>query len=410
MKSLVIIVLFFFQLIISAQEIGESQGKYQAEKDDSPALIKKQLIQDAFKNALNKKFKDLGFNSSLFWQEFDFKFAENWKNEERKIRAKESNVELIEKIVKEKKIDLESNFLGINQVIQSFSIKNTSRSASDPNIHYIVAIFQFNLEILNSFYYRITNQNQSLNSNKKLYIAIKLNLENSTWDKLSIESGEDIVSVIRNSYERWFKIEWTGLVDNIEFIDSGKSIGEYMGKEGYLFNVKYNLVPNKGVGATINSIEWTTQAVVYNLKSGSAVNTFTNSSQYLDFSPTEGFASSLIAALYSSPLSFLKDVRKELSTKVSGDQLIELKVVQFDGLTQLLEFREFLKSKGIALALNVELDKVESDAAYFKIFYKGEIKKVEELFTQLSGNSVNNAFKLGSFSASSTWTFQLVKI
>lgn len=186
----------------------EGRGRFQATDEDSVTFVRNQLIARAVRDALDKELKAMGLEADGFWQRFDQRFeaAFNAVHEELKKKYKIGEEEVnarqrqaYETELRQRRLNMEANFGNLARALDSYSIKNQSRSTQGGATRYMTIEARVNRRTLNGLYSDFMREGKARYF-YGLLMTLDLDLKDADWSDVGVSLSRDLTSVLETHW------------------------------------------------------------------------------------------------------------------------------------------------------------------------------------------------------------------
>ncbi len=429
MKILMIVLILALgtsRTLFSAEDYIAGEGRFYSDDKDSLKFVKRQLLNSAFRDVLSKELKNLGLDEGSFWQKYDEKFLDFFTPIEEQLKVKygldKSDTSIssqsqknFQEELRKKRLLLKSKFGEISRVVESYKIISMSRSASVPQSRYMKIMAKVNIRALKSFYYRFS-RTESGPLYYKLYISTDFHLRDLEWKDLGVSHEEELSSVIKEHWRRWFFEKLQGQVSEIEVLnrdkeeDFSKTLLELQGKKKE---------PKEGESPEVTKIEdveslWLrVDFTISKVWEDSLLNekTLRFKGEFLLLElgrnrpighgdidelekkfivqEEESMSSRMASTLYNMPLYLFKNFPQQLDAVPKGIQKETLWIQNISSITDLTDMIDVLQNKGTGIEVTASIELLENQTGKVAIFYKGNKENLLDLFQKLDQAEVN---------------------
>ena len=389
-----LIVLCFFSLAM-ASEFVSVQSNYRAQDGDAISFVKKELLYRSYKEVITKELKRLKFDANQFWtlynEEFEKSFAKKKEALKEKYQVEEGDIssekykKYVEQVTKSRVYALQG-FGNIGRVIQSYSIKKMSRSTSNPNLRYMTLEAKVNDQALTKLYFEFTKTSQELEAGS-LYVDVRYNFNTLTDQDLGVSSRDEFTSTINRKWVEWFNKNPPANIDDIDLVTESEKArfdslfmqngaGAFSQTDNsYHLLIKVNL-EKKGDHRLSKESRFTISGtlVLRSLRDLSIVYQDNLPITHKTFLIDENVSlSSLVAtAIYQVPKTLFQQSKDLMKGSMATTQYNEIKLAGFKTSTQVFEFIELLKSKGVRHSMKPELISFDPSNYLAGVYYRGD--------------------------------------
>lgn len=426
LKIKAFLLFLFSTLVLSAQadtisDFIPGEGRFYAQDDDSLSFVKKLLLYNAFKDVISKEMGQEGLNSKLFWEKYNQKFETYFAPVEEGLRKKfkittDSDAIKNNEFQKElrlKKLNLESSFGNLKSAIHSYSISRMSRSAQIQNSRFIQIQAKLDKKKINSLYSALTVVD-SMRSFDHLFLFPTFELTNLTWAEVGVEIKEDFTKVIQDHWQKWWEKKPDKKISEISIIDEGKEqtirkflrlpskvtgevlspggMGDYgISRNSLFMEIKISITKEQDrdlLGMKKFTINLNYVLIDLNSKNIIFSKQFPATSVNYKFQNMHELSSSLASYLYRLPLESFSDIEKNIFKEAPAYSEIELKVMNFKNISEVLSINELLISKGVTLHLNSRLEQYDNLNAFLNIQFIGNYPDLLKIISGLHDSNI----------------------
>ncbi|EQC46573.1 hypothetical protein [Bacteriovorax sp. Seq25_V] len=420
-----IVILLLLVLNVYAAKSLEGEGKFIAHDNDSLEFIKKQLLSDAFKKVIDNELKAMGLDYVTFWQNYEQKFNEHFKEIEETVEQKYtapegqslSRQELEKKSeeLRDKRLTSKAKFGRLSRVIKSYSITKMSKSVRVPNSHYINITAQVDRKDLTDIYYRFIGVSK-FRDLKKVYLDISYNLIDTNWLELGVETETDFTNVVADHWKKNLEGQLSSVVTNgIEIADdslkatvkerlkksrlvllaeksSGISSSDDLEDSLYI-TIEVN-IRKTNLDAELGKISLNFQGgfVITDLKDNGVIAhyDFTPEKSVFDTTEQHKLNSSIASTVYRLPSLKFSQIRKIVEESVKNNQIIEIVLKNTNTINEAISFAQKLKEKGLLLYMNTDIAEAVGKDVKIEVTFSGARAKAIEILGKMVSEKLSD--------------------
>jgi hypothetical protein len=177
---------------------------------------------------LNKELQAMGLDAQSFWQKYEVRFQNSFDSVEKKLRStygldgedkvSSSEFQEFKKKLRYKRLSSIASFGNLARAIESYSIKNMSRSAQAAQSRYLTLEATVNRRMLNSIYSEFMQEGQA-RFFSQLYLSTKFRLREGSWSDLGVESKVDFTEVVEKHWKSWLSSKLNRSVQEVVITD-----------------------------------------------------------------------------------------------------------------------------------------------------------------------------------------------
>ena len=422
--------IFFISISISLTAYSSSyidgRGHFFAKSSDKMKFVKAQLLSSAFKDVITKELKNMWLNPRHFCQQFDAKFEEYFSPIKASLKIKykiddpATKVKVKNKFAEDmrsRRLRTKTKFGKISRVIQSYSIKNISRSTKMPNSRYMNMSAKVNKKLLRNIYFKFTSEGEARHF-KTLYVSSDFQIEDMTWLDAGVEVENDFTKVIKEHWKKWFLENLNSYVDNVVIADIAMSekINAYfklserslVGKTGQdetrisisdqdefsdsLWLKLSSIIKKLEDNEIMNTREFDVAGdfILIDLKTNKLIKhfDFTDEKKVLSVENTHDLSSSLASTVYRMPIVEFQEIPKSLSALPSGQVKVGLQITNVKNILDLFKIKDLLAEKGIAYRLESEINSYTGKVGKLLLSYQGNNDNIIQTLKSLNNQEI----------------------
>lgn len=440
MNRLLIIVLSLFCLKLLAQgETRKGVGRFYAHDNDSYAFVKKQLMSKAFEDALSNEMEAMGLSKDTFWTKFNQSFDKEFALKEEALKkkykideqSKAKAVRNFKKMIRQKKLTDRTKYGDLKKAITSYTVKNISRSSSNPKSKYLVLEAKINRGYLSSMYRQYVSGNSfAAATDEKIYISLKLKLKNGNWSQLGVNYSSEIYDAVTEHWKKWFSekmgVDGDRLVFASESMDNTlaeKSTGE-QSILGSLSIIGDKSVDPNSIWIKINNsfeilndnpllrerkIEIKSDLLALSVGSNIPIHfaDFSILRMLYSYSSIERLSSDIASKIYELPLAEFSKIRSKMRSIPANMKSQEIIIANTTGMSEVLQLMSELKEKLLRFQPLVEFSTYSVDKAIITLKYQGEVDELKKTFKSLSNIRLKNGKKISFLSDENPFSLTL---
>lgn len=413
---------------LSAQEtVVVGEGKFTAPGDATSSYVKNHLKREAFQDVITKALQEMQLDSKQFWEQYEAKF-QNYFGSLAQEKSRPSNKEKEEaKSWEAKKLDERIKFMeisGLIRVISSYSIKDMTRSSSNPNLRYLTLEANVNRALLNKIYHNHLGS-QKGRKLEKIYLSSDYILTKNDWSLVGVQNKEQLSEVVEEAWKKWLDqklgIPFGGAVvgrselENLIF-EQGPvllSAGNFAPKKVVAGEEKVDETISASHTEDLSDSLWLKITVYIKqihddplLKRREfsfsmdllLVDLKTKQPLYFEeiktphyhyfYSDTHALSSQVAGLIYRLPLmnfGQMKNIFKELPRRT---KIQEIEVKNYQNVHHLFQLQELVNLKGSGLQAITRIDSLGSEKATLGLWYEGSAENFQTFFLGLENLAV----------------------
>lgn len=395
-------------------EYVEGEGQFESKQEDPLTLVNDQLKYNAFVDVITKELDAMGLNSRLFWQKHQESFEGVFTNVDEELKKKYAIGEEPSRIQKQdyennrriRRYQLLQKFGNLQNVVQSYSIKRTSRSSHNPRMRFIKLEARIDRNLLAKIYYQFVRGKQS-SSYGTLFIDAEYELDGIDFSELGVDNEKDFVETVNEYWVKWFadnkprNIQSVGILNEQE----AKSLNEYFKRpyEEMLSNIpdrfrnslylkiKLNIRKPKGESrAQEQLIEYSGGMVLQDLQSAQYLVSYdfdTVNKAYKVSKDTE-LGNIVANYVYRMPMKSFPQLNKVIHNIPPMSQIQRVGLYDYKNLGQVYGLMDLITGQGVKYSVKTQLDSIGNNRAEMIVFYNGEPQDFKSMLRKLeSANS-----------------------
>ncbi len=421
-----IVILLLLVLNVFAAKSLEGEGKFIAHDNDSLEFIKKQLLSDAFKKVIDSELKAMGLDYITFWQNYEQKFAEHFKEIELSVDQKfapdegkslsRQELERKSEELRDKRLTSKAKFGRLNRVIKSYSITKMSKSVRVPNSHYINITAQVDRKDLTDIYYRFIGVSK-FRALKKVYLDISYSLVDTNWLELGVETESDFTNVVAEHWKKSLETSLSSVISNgVEIADEStrttvkerlkksrlvmlaeKSSGVFSNDEledSLYINIEIS-IRKTNLDNELNKISLYFQGgfVITDLKDNGVIAHYDFPPEKSVFDTTEQHKlnSNIASTVYRLPSLKFSQIRKIVEESVKNNEIIEIVLKNTNSVNEAISFAQKLKEKGLLIYMNTEIAEATGKDIKIEVSFSGSRTKAIEILGKMVSEKLTDS-------------------
>lgn len=430
-KGLLIFCFFSLTFLTStasfAQQTVQGQGRFNSTSDDSLSFVRSQLLYRAFRDVLNKELQSMGLDAQAFWQKYESRFQKSFESVENELRSQygldegsavsSSEMQEFKEKLRYKRLSSQVGFGNLARAIESYSIKNMSRSAQAAQSRYLTLEAKVNRRMLNSIYSEFMQEGQQ-RFFSQLYLTPHFRLREGSWSDLGVESKVDFTEVVQKHWRNWLAAKLDRSVQEIVVTDEDQvqriqdflkipasnaesilGLGKTEKKDDLDFVQGEEIETQKLESSLANSLwlEMTIDIVKVDENLLHNQRTFSYSGKFLlmDLKTREvllaydiggqehsyqthdpqSLSSSIASFVYRMPMGGLEKLPSTLAKVDSRSQSYMLEVKNLSSIRDLELFNEMLSKEGLTEEFDPQIISFDGVNARVKLNFKGDKPK-----------------------------------
>lgn len=419
---------------VLAQDMIEGEGRFQSTQDDSLTFVRNQLLYQAYRDVLSKEMKSLGLDARAFWQKYEERFQNSFDTvrgelvEKYKVTSGDANARQkleYERALRSRELNARSRFGNIARAIESYSIKNMSRSAQAAQSRFLTLQARVNRRMLNSVYNEFMREGKGRYFSQVI-ITPEFQLKEGSWTDLGVETESELTGVVKQHWMTWFKNNLTRFVHHPELGDREmeKKIEEYMRLSPDIFSSdsqsleseseemeRENNQPFKrDMTSTLSNSLWlklqlslakvrenlvlqnrtlrySGEMILIDLKTKQIIHAqdFAPEEHTYTFEDNHALSSNIASFLYRMPVAEFEKIAKIMQQMDSRAQMVKLTLSNMKSIEDFYQFRDVLVKKGVTEDFGPKLIEYNGAQATVELYFKGERSVAFERLRSIDG-------------------------
>ena len=423
-------------------QISESRkgvGRFYALDSDSFAFVKSQLMSKAIEDALSKEMEVLGYRQDAFWKNFNSRFAESFKATEESLKSKykigngatATQKKTYKQKLRHKRLTSRSKFGNLKAAISSYVVKNLSRSSSNPKSKYLVLTAKIDKNVLTQIVQKYSEGGSS-SSIDKIYISLKLNLQNGDWQKLGVNYSSEIAKAVQDHWRTWFQEKYQLGEKEVIFTDSSleESLTDKLDSRSSLLgslNILKSDEATNSIWIRINNvfqlindnpllrerkIEMRSDLIALDIDANNPLHfaDFPLVKMLYSYSNIKRLSSDIASKVYELPLNDFTKIRSKMRSMLVGGKRQSIIVLNSDGIADVLDLMDEMKKKFVRFQPLIELTSFSNDQAEVNIKFQGSLEELKSTVLNLSELSINSTKKVQFLNQDNPFSMTLKKI
>ena len=367
--------------------VGE--GRFYRRDGDSSSFVQKQLLYNAFRNAITREIDGMGLDSGAFWKNYEERFEESFKpvGEATKKDFLDKNGRLsrsargkLAKALRFKRLSSMSTFGSLNKIVSSYAIKDrASPLESSPHSYRMTINARVDRKILHRTYLQFTSNRREI-SFERLFISADVQARN--MDGFSRGSGrtDSFAKAVLDSWSGWFKKNMTDSFREVVPIEDVGSMGleeslrkttSFTGSLWLKINVQMEQTGEDrlfGYGDFLTKVDFllldltTNSVIVHADLEGTEVR--------LGLRPDE-LVSELAGIVHRKPLEEFSKIKQSIGSFAPDRARFDLTVGNVTNLIDILELSEYLSDRGIILGIAPHISRYDGTEALITLDFRG---------------------------------------
>ena len=428
-----------FILMAQISESRKGVGRFYALDSDSFAFVKSQLMSKAIEDALSSEMEALGYSKDNFWRKFNAQFEEEFKSTEDSLKSKykigtgatAKQKKTYKEKLRYKRLTRRSKFGNLKAAISSYVVKNLSRSSSNPKSKYLVLTAKIDKNVLTQIVQKYSDSGSS-SSIDKIYISLKLSLQNGDWQKLGVDYSSEITKAVQEHWRTWFKEKYQLSEKEVIFTDSSdeESLAKKLDNRSSVLgslNILQSDEATNSIWIRLNNvfqlindnpllrerkIEMRSDLIALDMDSNTPLHfaDFPLVKMLYSYSNIKRLSSDIASKVYELPLNDFSKIRSKMKSMLVGGSRQSIIVLNSDGIADVLDLMDEMKKKFIRFQPQIELTSFSNDQAEVNIKFQGSIEELKTTVLNLSNTSINSSKKIQFLNQDNPFSMTLKKI
>ena len=358
----ILIGLFFAVGILWAAPYIAGQGRFVSQKGDSLGFIKEQLLYNAFRNVISQELKAMKLNNKKFWENYERQFLQNFRPISDSLKKRFSDKKgrigdkkQYKKALRKKKLTSKSRYGNLNELIPSYSIKNTKNSAfsKKSRLHEIEIQATINRRKLHRTYVSFT-ETKVQKTFEQLFVSPRFSFSNIQWSELGIRSQYNFTKTIANHWQNWFQTHMGRDFQKVTITNENQreSVTNILSPDSRSFwltvSVRIEQV-RKDTFLNIKSFLINTNYLFIDLKTKKPILYGENQEKLktIEFQNIEDLNTQLATHVYQEPVSLFGKIKSSIQSLSHNRDHIEIVVKNAPTMLDVLKLSDFISHEGI---------------------------------------------------------------
>lgn len=419
MKWILFYLISFSSLSIAAN-FTKGDGKFLSKDGDGHQFIKEQLIHEGIKSIVSKELENLQLNKELFWNKYNDKLEERYKQIEENFRQSQNIDEntdakklvRFEERLRIKKLKFRKRYANMHNMLPKYVIKKISRSPKNPKYRFIKMEGKIDTKLLTKVYYNLV-RGKKRSDYGSLFLISNYELSGISYTELGIDNENDFEGEVTKNWLDWFSKNKPLNIANAEIMDEEKKskLNEYLKVptesmlsaipdvfvNSLLLDIEINIKKKKFEKSTgTYNFEYSGYAYLKDLQTNLVLGTYKFSKVQKSYrSSGEINIANLVANhVYQMAKGYFPQIQTRIKDITPVSTIQRLRVTNFQNMKQLNKFVQLIRERGVKYSLKVKLDLISREYADLILFYDGEIEDLKALFTSIKSAKKDLSFDL----------------
>lgn len=426
-----------------AQQIVQGQGRFNSVSEDSLSFVRSQLLYRAFRDVLNKELQAMGLDAQEFWRKYETRFDKGFESVENELRSQSGldadgpvssdKLKDFKEKLRRKKLSSLAAYGNLTRAIESYSIKNMSRSAQAAQSRYLSLEAKVDRRMLNSIYSEFMQEGRP-RLFSQLYFTPEFRLREGSWSDLGVESKIDFTEVVEKHWKNWLMSKLNRSIQEVIVTDEDqleriqdflkipvsnaetflgvktsseeqKGLSFVQGEEVETQRLESSLSNSLWLEMTIDIVKsdedllhnqrtfsYSGKFLLMDLKTREVLLAYDIDGQehtYQTHNPQE-LSSSIASFIYRMPMGGLEKLPGRLSKVDSRSQSYMLEIKNLSSIQDLELFNKALSQEGLTEEFDPQLVSFDGMNAQVKLNFKGEGPKALSRLRSLHLRSLND--------------------
>ena len=339
------------------------QGHFVSQQGDSLEFIKKQLLYTAFRDVISQELKTMKLDNKKFWKNYEQQFSQHFHSISNSLKKRFSDKKgsiiadkkQYKKELRKKKLTSKSRYGNLNKLIPSYSIKNTTSSASSKTgrSHKIEIRATVNRRKLHHTYLSFT-ETKVKKTFEQLFISPRFNISNIQWSEFGMRSQHNFTETVTDHWKNWFKTHMGNKFQTVTIAHENQreSVTNYLSSDSRSFwltvSVSIEQV-HKDTFFNIKSFLINTNYLFIDLKTKMPILYGENKEKlkHIEFQNTEDLSSQLATLVYQEPVSLFDKIQSSIESLSIKRDRMEIVVKNAPTILDVLKLSDFISHEGI---------------------------------------------------------------
>ena len=376
-------------LSIHAAPYVLGEGRFYRRDGDSSLFVQKQLLYNAFKDAITREIDGMGLDSGAFWNNYRERFEESFKPVGENLkkgfldgsgRLSRSARAKFEKALRFKRLSSMNEFGGLDKIVSSYAIKDRASSLeTSPHSYRMTINARVDRKILHRTYLLFTSHRRDVHF-ERLFISVDVRARNIDGFSLGTGRTDSFAKVVLDNWGGWFRKHMSDGFEEIIPLEDVGSMGldESLRKstsftDSLWLKISIHMEQTGedrlfGYGDFVTKVDFllldlTTNAVMAHAD-------LEEIKVRLGLRPEE-LISELAGVVHRRPLEEFSKIRDSIGRFSSGRARFDLTVGNATNLLDVIELSEYLSDKGIVLGVAPHISRYDGTEALITLGFTG---------------------------------------
>ena len=406
----------------SSDILGE--GRFYAADEDSLGFVKSQLHYQAVRDVITKELKAMGLDEKLFWQRYDERFNDYFKQVAEQVKSKYANdkgeiepnkkVEY-EKALRARRLSVLSRYGRLQSVVTSYSVKRSTRSPQVPQSRFYQIEAKTDRRAVNELYLKFTADDGD-KKYQTLYVSTNFILNGMSWVDAGVEVGSDFTDVVREHWSKWLQEKLSGQISTVVFtddamerqlrdflliprdlvfnqrIESGDSAlsrfasGLWLKIDINMEKLREDQLLSKreiAIEGDLLLIELKTNRSIYH-------DDFAKEKKLFHTDEVQAFSSSLASMVYSKALPSFDNAKRSMGEISTAKHDYQVQISSLNSIQDLIDVGNLLGSKGVIHQTRTEVLSFDGKSGVLSLSFRGGRAELAKFLKSLTGQNLSS--------------------
>lgn len=409
----------FILLLLPAVSFAQLAHRVQISREmteGSHSEAQKKILFEATLLGLEKYSGELGFKYDEFMGKLNEAFETYFEKYRQGALTQKFGADYETKLNKEQLEsalkDIEENkpsefikFSRILELLQAYTFLSFNISETPPHVIMATIDLTLNRTKMERLFRRIVSGDTK--QFRRLWIVTDINPTGFNWQDLGLSQPSSFTDPLSEAWKKWWE---ENLPTNFEDTDVCNSECHSYQAQWETQPANKPLMPNPlyddGVWLKVSldlkkthkSFEWEGRVTLLDINTKRILGTSSIGKVKRSFEEEDQktFNSALASHLYQSPLGLFSSLKGPLKNSLKLNQSSYLIIKGHKNLTDVMELKELLNTRGSYIGIKASLESFQKDEARLLCFYQGEAKVFSDLLSQLKELKSSHSFVLSS--------------